>query len=345
MTGDGPRAGRGPFVIREGEDGFDDEDAAASPLDAPPPPDPFEEPPTGAAGAGAIAVAGGAGAGSRLGRIFLWSAGTLLSFALSLAAYDFVEGLFARNLWLGRIGLGLAALATLAALGIALRELAGLIRLGRVETLRETARNARAGGARRAAEETAAGVARLYAGRADLAWSRDRVAAREADAIDADALLDLVEREYLEGLDARATAAAGEAARSVAAATALIPLAFVDVAAALAINLRMVRRIAEIYGGRAGWLGSWRLTRAVAAHLIATGAVAMSDDLVSAVIGGGAIARISRRFGEGVVNGALTARVGAAAIEVCRPMPFETLPKPSARAIATGALKGLVSKS
>jgi putative membrane protein len=32
--------------------------------------------------------------------------------------------------------------------------------------------------------------------------------------------------------------------------------------------------------------------------------------------------RLSRRLGEGAFNGALTARIGTAAIDVTRPMPF-----------------------
>ena len=91
---------------------------------------------------------------------------------------------------------------------------------------------------------------------------------------------------------------------------------------ALSQNVRMVRRIAEVYGAHAGFFGSWRLLRMVATHLLATGAVAVGDDLIGSVAGGHVLARISRRFGEGVVNGALTARVGIAAMDVCRPLPF-----------------------
>jgi len=108
----------------------------------------------------------------------------------------------------------------------------------------------------------------------------------------------------------------------------------------LFVNLRMVRRIAEIYGGRAGMLGSWRLLKAVATHLVATGAVAVSDDLIGPLIGGGALSKLSRRFGEGMVNGVLTARVGAAAIEVCRPAPYIKRDRPKARTLALSALKG-----
>jgi putative membrane protein len=110
---------------------------------------------------------------------------------------------------------------------------------------------------------------------------------------------------------------------------------------ALTANLRMIRRIAEIYGGRAGAFGSWRLLRTVLTHLVATGAVAVGDDLIHSVAGGGLLSKLSRRFGEGVINGALTARVGVAALEVCRPLPFVALRKPRVSNLVSRGLAGL----
>ena len=76
-------------------------------------------------------------------------------------------------------------------------------------------------------------------------------------------------------------------------------------------------------------------------HLVATGAVAIGDDLIGSLAGGGVLSKLSRRFGEGVVNGALTARVGIAAIEVCRPLPFVAASRPSVTGIVRQALTGL----
>ena len=162
--------------------------------------------------------------------------------------------------------------------------------------------------------------------------------------MDADALLGLAEQEVLAPLDQAACREVEAAARQVAAVTALVPLALADVVAALTSNMRMIRRVAEIYGGRAGTLGSWRLMRAVMTHLVATGAVAAGDDLIGTIAGGGALAKVSRRFGEGLVNGALTARVGVAAIEVCRPLPFNAVKRPSVSGLVKCALTGLFSK-
>ena len=100
-------------------------------------------------------------------------------------------------------------------------------------------------------------------GREDTRWGRDRLAELRGDQLDAAGLLGLAEAEVLGPLDVAASREVEAAARQVATVTALVPLALADVAAALTSNLRMIRRIAEIYGGRSGFFGSWRLTRAV----------------------------------------------------------------------------------
>jgi len=124
----------------------------------------------------------------------------------------------------------------------------------------------------------------------------------------------------------------------------MLPMALVDVVAALAINLRMIRRIAEIYGGRAGALGSIRLLRGVVAHLLATGAVAVGEDMLGSVASGGVVSKLSRRFGEGLVNGALTARLGIAAMSICRPLPFVAAQKPRTSNIVSRAISGLFDR-
>jgi len=50
--------------------------------------------------------------------------------------------------------------------------------------------------------------------------------------------------------------------------------------------------------------------------------MAAGDSILQQFLGHGIAARLSARLGEGVVNGLLTARVGIAAIDVCRPLPF-----------------------
>jgi len=326
---------RGPVLIElEGE-------AGPGPSEAPPVPD--APVPDGRAMQTAAALA--ARRPSRLARWFWGLAGAILTAVLSFAAWAFVMDLLAAWPVLGWAFTALLAAFVVVALAIAVKELAAFARLARIDRLHIAAEEAKAEADREKAREVVRSLASLYTGRADLEWGLTRVREREAELFDADAVLSLAEAELLAPLDRAALREVEAAARQVATVTALVPLAFADVAAALSSNARMIRRVAEIYGGRSGTLGTWRLTRAVMTHLVATGAVAVSDDFVHSVLGGNLLARLSRRFGEGIVNGALTARVGVAAMEVCRPLPFGVDRRPSVGGIIRRSLTGLFGES
>ncbi|MBD3676907.1 MAG: TIGR01620 family protein [Rhodobacteraceae bacterium] len=324
---------KGPVLIElEGD--------APSPAAAPPVPEPAL-PPEGRAMQRMARLA--ARRPSALTRWFWRLLGALLTMALGVAVWDFVTGLLLRNSYIGYAALGLTGLFLLVCLAIILREAAGFSRLERIDAIHRAADAAIVAGDLDEARRVADRLERLYARREDLAWGLDRFREHRADPVDGDALLEMAEREVLAPIDAAARAEIEAAARQVATVTAIVPLAFADVAAALAGNLRMIRRIAELYGGRTGVLGGWRLTRSVLTHLVATGAVAVGDDLIGSVAGGGLASKISRKFGEGVVNGALTARVGIAAMEVCRPLPFRAERRPTVTGTVKSALAGLFS--
>ena len=323
---------KGPVLID-----LDGDAPGPSPADAPPVAE--LEAPSGQAMQTMAALA--AREPSRLARWFWRLLGAIAVYALGLWAWDFVAGLVQRHWVLGSVAIALLGLFLATALAIILREWAALSRLARLDGIHKEAEAARAANDLSGARKVTDRVVALYRGRDDLAWARDRLAERQGDAFDADALFDLTEATLLDPLDKAAQAEVEAAARQVATVTALVPIALADVVAALTANLRMIRRIAEIYGGRGGTLGAWRLTRAVLAHLVATGAVAVGDDLLGSLGGGHLLAKISRRFGEGLVNGALTARVGIAAMEVCRPLPFSKSHRPSVSGTVKRALTGL----
>ena len=105
--------------------------------------------------------------------------------------------------------------------------------------------------------------------------------------------------------------------------TAVSPKALVDVAYVLFETVKLIRRMSELYGARPGTLGLIRLTRDVVAHLAVTGSIGIGDGARPAGCSATASPRrLSARLGEGVVNGLLTARVGLAAMDLCRPLPF-----------------------
>ena len=325
---------KGPVLI-------DLEDTPPPPVtEAPPVPDALPAAPKGQA---MQAVAGiTARRPSRLTRWFLGVTAALLAALLSAAAWQFVTGWIETQPIIGWIFAGLMAAFICMLMLIALRELAALARLGRIDAFRHAADAAREADDLDAARRLSDRLMVFYRSRDDTKWARERFERLRGDQLDAAGLLALAEQEVMVPLDRAAEKEVEAAARQVATVTALVPLALADVAAALTSNLRMIRRIAEIYGGRAGTFGAWRLTRAVIGHLVATGAIAVGDDMLEPILGGSLLGKLSRRFGEGLVNGALTARVGVAAIEVCRPLPFSATEAPRARHLVRNALAGLV---
>ncbi len=314
-----------------------DDSPPQTPSDAPPVPDIGLPEGRAVVAVSAVALA----RPSRLTRVALWAFGGLFSFMISAAVYDFVAGMLARNSVLGWAAFGLTGLAILVLVALALREALGFYLLGRLDRLRAEAEAARAVNDLKGAAKATDHLAALYKNRPDLRWGAARLAERRGDVLDADALLNMAETELLGPIDLAVRAEIEAAARRVATVTALVPLALADVAVALFANLSMIRKIAALYGGRSGTLGSLKLMRRVFGHLLATGAMALGDDLIGSVAGGGILGKLSRRFGEGVVNGALTARVGVAAMELCRPMGFTALPRPKVSNLMARAMVGV----
>jgi putative membrane protein len=172
--------------------------------------------------------------------------------------------------------------------------------------------------ARAAARELIA----LYATRPETARGRAALTGHVGEIIDGRDLIGLAETELLVPFDEAARTMVLSSAKRVALLTAVSPRALVDLLFVAAEILRLIRRLGTLYGGRPGFLGFVRLARAAFAHLAVTGGMAAGDSILQQFLGHGIAARLSARLGEGVVNGLLTARVGIAAIDVCRPLPF-----------------------
>ena len=254
--------------------------------------------------------------------LLLAALGGIVSLAIGLAVDQLIRDLFERNTWLGYVAAALAALAVLAALALTLRELLGIFRLRAITRLREDASEANRRDDPRRAKAVLKELVALYSGKPETAHGRRALTSHMAEIIDGSDLIALAERDLLAPLDAVARTMVMDSAKRVSIVTAVSPRAIVDLAFVLSENMRLIRRLSQHYGGRPGTLGFWRLARDVLAHLAATGAIALGDGVVQQLIGHGLAARLSARLGEGVVNGLLTARIGVAAMDVCRPVAF-----------------------
>ncbi|HHZ09178.1 MAG TPA: TIGR01620 family protein [Rhizobiales bacterium] len=265
---------------------------------------------------------------SPLATIFFAAFGLLVSLALGLWADRLIRDLFGRADWLGWLAAGAAGVAAAALLMIVLRETLALWRLASVERLRARAADAVARDDGRAAQAVVDSLVALVAGRPQTAAGRRVLAELRGDIIDGRDLVRVAEREILAPLDVEARALVVDAAKRVSLVTAVSPRAVVDIAYVVFECARLVRRIAELYGGRPGTLGFFRLARSAVAHLAVTGSIAAGDSVVQQLVGHGLAARLSAKLGEGVVNGMMTARIGVAAMEVARPLPFDAVKRP-----------------
>ncbi len=254
--------------------------------------------------------------------ILLSALSGLLLLGLGLAVESLIMDLYAIAPWLGWVALALAALAVLAFLAIIGREVSGIWREQKIESLREAAVDALAVKDHKAAKGIVSDLLSLYGGRAASAQGSARLRGLTDEIIDADDRLAIAERELLAPLDAQAKRAIAGAAKQVSLVTAVSPRAIVDVAFVIFAAVRLLRTLARIYGGRPGLFGFLRLAKAAFNHLAITGGMAVGDSLMQQVLGLGLAARISAKLGEGVLNGLMTARFGLAALSVCRPLPF-----------------------
>jgi putative membrane protein len=265
----------------------------------------------------------------RWGMLFLGSLASLLTIAAGAGFVSLVEELFQRSPILGWIGSACLGLAALAASAVVLRETIGLLRLRRLNSIHDDATRALFGRDADAARLVLRELQALYQGRDDLKWGVEQLAAHARSVVAPEDLMRLAERDIVSILDVPATSLIARAARRVTVLTAVTPAAALDLLFVAAVNLRMLRELAALYGGRPGTLGTLRLARMVIAHLAVTGGLALGDNVLQHVLGRGVLGRLSARFGEGAMNGIMTARIGLAALDLCRPLPFLTETKPS----------------
>ena len=217
-------------------------------------------------------------------------------------------------------------------------ELLALRRLGRVEEIRSQGRAA-AGGDAAAADAVIARFRRLHSdgpaadGLARLERERDELR-------DPAELIALLELHAQRPIDAACRAAIAATARRTALITTVTPFAIVDMVVSGALNLRMIRRIAEIQGFRPGLFATLALIRRVATTLLIAGGIEAANDYLGDFLGAGLLRAFGRRAGEGAINGILSVRIGVATMKVCRPLPYLRDTPPGTDEPGQGDLRG-----
>jgi len=147
----------------------------------------------------------------------------------------------------------------------------------------------------------------------------ERLRDRMELADDAAEWLEDAERILLAPLDAAARDAIRREAVNVGIGTAVSPYGFLDAIVTLWRNVRLVRRIASIYQVRAGFWGTVAIVRRT---IIAVAFAELAQEASTALLGTlRGLPSLLSPFSQGLINAAMTIRVGIKAREECRPLP------------------------
>ncbi|EIC85550.1 YcjF family protein [Serratia sp. M24T3] len=148
-------------------------------------------------------------------------------------------------------------------------------------------------------------------------------------------------------LDGQARREISQSAAESALMIAVSPLALVDMAFIAWRNLRLVNRIANLYGIELGYYSRIRLFRLVLLNIAFAGATELVREIGMDWISQDLAARLSARAAQGIGAGLLTARLGIKTMELCRPLPWLEGDKPRLgdfRSELIGKLKATMNK-
>jgi len=261
-----------------------------------------------------------------VGRLFLLALAGLAVIFMAREVYQFAAETFAFDVSLGWVSLGLLVALAAMILWAVLREIRAYRRLSQCERLRESCRACRADpdDARAETELMTELGALLTAfeenGPEDLRARVQQLRLGVGTEPEAGDWLAAVEDRLLKPMDEEAHEIIQREAVNVGLGTAISPYGFLDATLALWRNVRMVRRVAEIYQVRPGVVGTYViLRRALAAVVLADLAQEASTALLGAFRG---IATLISPIGQGLTNATLTIRLGLLAQTECRPLPL-----------------------
>lgn len=263
---------------------------------------------------------------SFLTRAFWGALSLLVSLFLFDAIWSLILSLQAKSVVAGQVGVALIGVIGFVVLVWLLRELFAVARLKAVSSLREQARAALLQPREADIRTLTANLLTFYAKDATTAAGRAEIERSLSEIHDPETRLAIAERALLAAKDETARAMIASAAQRVSVVTAVSPRALVDIAFVLAQSVLLIRKLSALYGGRASGFALLGLVRRVAGHLLITGGMAAAEQILGQVMGAGLAARLSAKLGEGLLNGILTARIGIAALEACRPMDFRAVP-------------------
>ena len=162
----------------------------------------------------------------------------------------------------------------------------------------------------------------------DLVSEQEQAWQNSVDSQYSDAeLLQLYSRLVLTKVDEKAMNEIAKFSTEAVVLVSLSPVALIDMLIILWRNLRMINKVALLYGIKLGYWSRIKLIRQVFVNMVYAGASELITDFGSDMIGADLLGKLSGRLAQGLGAGMLTARLGVKTMQLCRPIPFEDKPK------------------
>jgi putative membrane protein len=141
-------------------------------------------------------------------------------------------------------------------------------------------------------------------------------------------IMQLYARNVLSQVDQKALKEIAKFSSESVVLVALSPIAIIDMLLMLWRNLRLVNKIAVLYGLKLSYWSRVKLIKQVIINMAYAGASELVADFGADLLGAELLGKLSARMAQGLGAGMLTARLGLKAMHLCRPIPFtEEAPK------------------
>ncbi|MFT6919979.1 MAG: putative membrane protein [Cognaticolwellia sp.] len=135
-------------------------------------------------------------------------------------------------------------------------------------------------------------------------------------------IMQLYARNVLSQVDQKALKEIAKFSSESVVLVALSPIAIIDMLLMLWRNLRLVNKIAALYGLKLSYWSRVKLIKQVIINMAYAGASELVADLGAELLGAELLGKLSARMAQGLGAGMLTARLGLKAMHLCRPIPF-----------------------
>jgi putative membrane protein len=151
----------------------------------------------------------------------------------------------------------------------------------------------------------------------------------------------LFSKQVMRDIDQQAYQIVTKGSKETALFVMISQIALLDTILTLWRNVRMVKEIATLYGGKPGFFGSMSLMFNVIQNLIYADVSESVADGTAEIVGGSVLSVMSAQIAQGLGAGILTARLGINAMQACRPLPFMEDEKPRLKEIRREVMSSL----